>query len=84
MFYIDIPYTGWKGKKGGNYNSGECFYTWDNCYWASSVGIKSRVAARFGGYASNGSCSPLALSATHAASISSRAYCGLAQLLLDV
>ena len=63
---------------------GECFYTWDNCYWASAIGIKSRVAARFGGIAAYGSCSPRSLYAYHAASYTSRAYCGLAQLLLDV
>lgn len=79
-----IPYTGWKGKKGGNYNSGECSYTWDSCYWASSVGIKSRVAARFSGCAFHGLCSPRNLYAYYAASFTYRNCCGLAQLLLDV
>jgi hypothetical protein len=79
-----IPYTGWKGKKGGNYNSGECFYTWDNCYWASAIGLRSRLAARFGGSANYGYCSPRALAASHAASATARFICGLAQLLLDV
>lgn len=79
-----IPYTGWKDKKGGSIGTGECFYTWDNCYWASSVGIKSRVAARFGGVANYGTCSPRILYAYYAASLTYRAYCGFAQLLLDV
>lgn len=48
-----IPYTGWKDKKGGGIGSGECFYTWDNCYWVSAIGLRSRVAARFGGNANN-------------------------------
>ena len=69
-----IPYTGWKGKKGGNYNSGECFYTYDNCYWASVIGTKSRVVARFGGYAYNGFCSPRHLHAHYAVSGSYRTY----------
>lgn len=79
-----IPYTGWKDKKGGSIGTGECFYTWDNCHWASSVGIKSRVAARFGGIAYNGICSPRILVADYASSTTNRHYCGLAQLLLDV
>ena len=79
-----IPYTGWRDKKGGSVGTGECFYTWDNCYWASSAGIKSRVAARFGGNALNGLCSPRALIANTAVHNSLRYYCGLAQLLLDV
>lgn len=79
-----IPYTGWKDKKGGSIGTGECFYTWDNCHWASSVGIKFRVAARFGGFALSGSCSPRILHAMHATSDTARNTCGLAQLLLDV
>ena len=79
-----IPYAGWKDKKGGSIGTGECFYTYDNCYWASAIGIKSRVVARFGGYAYNGFCSPRHLHAHYAVSGSYRTYCGLAQLLLDV
>ena len=79
-----IPYTGWKDKKGGSIGTGECLYTWDNCYWASAIGSKTRVAARFGGYADYGNCSPRALHANNAASITNRYNCGLAQLLLDV
>lgn len=51
---------------------------------ASAIGIKSRVVARFGGYAYNGFCSPRHLHAHYAVSGSYRTYCGLAQLLLDV
>lgn len=79
-----IPYTGWKDKKGGGIGSGECFYTWDNCYWASAIGLRSRVAARFGGYATHSCCSPRTLHAIYATSYTARNYCGLAQLLLDV
>ena len=79
-----IPYTGWKDKKGGSTGTGECLYTWDNCYLASAIGSKTRVSARFGGNASNGLCSPRTLNANSAASATNRYYCGLAQLLLDV
>lgn len=79
-----IPYTGWRDKKGGSVGTGECLYTLDNCYWASSVGIKSRVAARFGGLAAYGFCSPRVPHAYNDVNVSYHAICGLAQLLLDV
>ena len=71
-------------KKGGSIGTGENLYTWDNCYWASAIGSKARVAARFGGIAAYGHCSPRYLLANYAASNTSRTHCGLAQLLLDV
>ena len=79
-----IPYTGWRDKKGAGIGTGECFYTWDNCYWASAISSRTRVAARFGGNALNGLCSPRTLIANTAVHNSLRYYCGLAQLLLDV
>lgn len=79
-----IPYTGWRDKKGGGIGSGECFYTWDDCYWATAIGIKSRVAARFGCVAHYGNSSPRSLYAHYTASNTYRHHCGLAQLLLDV
>ena len=79
-----IPYTAWKDKKGGSLGIGECFHSYDNCYWASTVDIHERVAARFGGYAIYSVCSPRSLYAYLAVSSTSRSYCGLAQLLLDV
>ena len=79
-----IPYSGWKSKKGGSIDKGECLYTYDNCYWASAIGTRARVAARFGGTAIYSLCSPRLLYATHATSLTTRINCGLAQLLLDV
>ena len=79
-----IPYSGWKSKKGGSIDKGECLYTYDNCYWASAIGTRARVAARFGGTANHSACSPRTLHATIAPSFTNRSSCGLAQLLLDV
>lgn len=79
-----IPYSGWKSKKGGSIDKGECLYTYDNCYWASAIGTRARVAARFGGTANHSACSPRTLHATIAPSFTNRYSCGLAQLLLDV
>lgn len=79
-----IPYSGWRSKKGGSIDKGECLYTYDNCYWASAIGTRARVAARFGGYANFGYCSARHLHAHHSASHTIRHNCGLAQLLLDV
>lgn len=78
-----IPYSGWKSKKGGGLDKGECIYTYDDCYWASDIGTRARVAARFGGNATYSNCSPRYLNASHATSATYRT-CGLAQLLLDV
>lgn len=79
-----IPYTAWKDKKGGSLGTGECFHSYDNCYWASTVDIHARVAARFGGNAIYAVCSPRFMYAYLAVSTTFRYYCGLAQLLLDV
>ena len=75
-------YSGWKQKAGGSISSGECYYTWDNNYWSTKLNQRTRIAARFRGYAHYSSCSPRTLYAYHAVSTTSRSYGGSAQALL--
>ena len=75
-------YSGWKQKAGGSISTGECYYTWDNNYWSTKLNQRTRIAARFRGYALYSSCSPRALHATNAVSITNRYYGGSAQALL--
>ena len=46
-------YSGWKQKAGGGISTGECYYTWDNNYWSTKLNQRTRIAARFRGYAYN-------------------------------
>lgn len=78
------PYTGWKVENGGNIITGQCCYGWSDCYWGSTIGTRTRVAARFRGYASARHCSARSLYASHAVSTASRNYAGSAQALLKV
>ena len=75
-------YSGWKQKAGGGISTGECYYTWDNNYWSTKLNQRTRIAARFRGYANNSSCSPRSLSANYAVSHTTRHYGGSAQALL--
>ena len=78
------PYTGWKVENGGNIITGQCCYGWSECYWGSTIGTRTRVAARFRGIAYASSCSARSLSANRAVSHASRHYAGSAQALLKV
>lgn len=78
------PYTGWKVENGGNIITGQCCYGWSECYWGSTIGTRTRVAARFRGYAHNSNCSARSLSAHYAVSNAHRNYAGSAQALLKV
>ena len=75
-------YSGWKQKAGGSISTGECYYTWDNNYWSTKLNQRTRIAARFRGYASHCFCSPRSLNALNAVSSTSRYYGGSAQALL--
>lgn len=75
-------YSGWKQKVGGSISTGECYYTWDNNYWSTKLNQRTRLAARFRGYANSSSCSPRYFSANYAVSLTTRSYGGSAQALL--
>ena len=75
-------YSGWKQKAGGSISTGECYYTWDNNHWSTKLNQRTRIAARFRGYAHHSYCSPRYLSAYSAVSTTSRPYGGSAQALL--
>lgn len=75
-------YSGWKQKAGGGISTGECYYTWDNNYWSTKLNQRTRIAARFRGYAANSSCSPRYLAASSAVSPTARPSGGSAQALL--
>lgn len=75
-------YSGWKQKAGGSISTGECYYTWDNNYWSTKLNQRTRIAARFRGYAAASSCSPRSLHANSAVSTTTRYYGGSAQALL--
>lgn len=75
-------YSGWKQKAGGSISTGECYYTWDNNYWSTKLNQRTRIAARFRGYALHSSCSPRYLYAAYAVSYTYRIYGGSAQALL--
>ena len=77
------PYTSWKTAKGGGIGQGECFYTWDNNYWSSTINQRARISTRFRGYASNGNCSSRHLYANYAASVAYRYYAGSAQARIE-
>lgn len=76
------PYAGFKTKKGGSINQGECFYCYDDNYWNNTLNTRCRIAARFGG-AANGYCSPRFLHAYPSASVTSRNVAGSAQALIE-
>lgn len=78
------PYTGWKVENGGNMITGQCCYGWSECYWGSTIGTRTRVAARFRGYAYNSYCSARSLHAISAVSHAHRSHAGSAQALLKV
>lgn len=78
------PYTGWKVENGGNIITGQCCYGWSDCYWGSTIGTRTRVAARFRGHAHTSACSARYLYATHAVSTANRNTAGSAQALLKV
>lgn len=78
------PYTGWKVENGGNMITGQCCYGWSDCYWGSTIGTRTRVAARFRGSADSSHCSARYLTAHNAVSYASRHYAGSAQALLKV
>lgn len=74
-----------KLANGGNSNSGECAYNYDNCYWASGdenigrlylVGVRSRL------HASYTSCSRRSVFCTHGHGNPTRSTCASAQVLL--
>ena len=75
-------YSGWKQKAGGGISTGECYYTWDNNYWSTKLNQRTRIAARFRGYAFSSYCSPRTLYAYYAVSNTARSYGGSAQALL--
>lgn len=82
-----MPLTAWKTENGGALSNRECSFYWDDCYWATEstpINTRLRVAARFGGYAYSGFCSPRTLHAFYAVSSASRYSAGSAQCLLDV
>ena len=75
-------YSGWKQKAGGGISTGECYYAWDNNYWSTKLNQRTRIAARFRGYAYYSFCSPRYLSAANVVTHATRAYGGSAQALL--
>ena len=76
------PYTGWKTEKGGGLLTGQCYYHYDANYWSSVLDTRIRVAARFRGNASSGSCSPRLSTAYTPVSAADRSYAGYAQVLI--
>ena len=76
-------YAAWKVLQGGSLHNGQCFYTWDSNYWATTKNVRARIAVCFRGIAFHGSCSPRFLSAYYAVSAASRLFAGVAQALLD-
>ena len=75
-------YSGWKQKAGGGISTGECYYTWDNNYWSTKLNQRTRIAARFRGYAYISSCSPRYFIAHSVVAFAYRYYGGSAQALL--
>ena len=75
-------YSGWKQKAGGSISTGECYYTWDNNHWSTKLNQRTRIAARFRGYAYNSSCSPRTLHAYFVVTSASRLHGGSAHALL--
>lgn len=79
-----IPYTGWRDKKGGSNETGECFYASDYSYWASAIGLRGRLCARFSCVSIARTNSPRYIDATYLVSYADNHHCGFTQLLLDV
>lgn len=75
-------YSGWKQKAGGSISTGECYYTWDNNHWSTKLNQRTRIAARFRGYANFSFCSPRSLHASYVVTYAFRSYGGSAQALL--
>ena len=78
-------YTSWKTANGGGIGQGECFYALDENYWSNTLNQRARIAARFRGNASTGSCAARIMYAHYAVSYASRNYAGSAQarILVD-
>lgn len=79
-----LPLSDWKTEKTNSFLLWECYYQYDDCYWSTTLNARTRIAARFGGHAHYGSCSPRNLYANNAVSYGYRATAGSAQILIDV
>ena len=74
--------TPWKTENGGSISSGQCFNSWCNNYWSTTLQQRVRIAARFRGTADAGTCAARFLSAIVAVSNSYVSTGGSAQILL--
>lgn len=52
-----LSFAPWRTVSGGSISTGQCFYTWDNNYWSTTLQQRVRIAARFRGYAFISICS---------------------------
>ena len=74
--------TPWKTIKGGGLSTGQCYYQYDNNWWSTVLQQRVRIAARFRGIASYGTCSPRNLSAFIAVTAADQSHGGSAQILI--
>lgn len=75
-------YSPWKIKQGGNINTGECYYAYDQNYWGEILFSRYRTGLRFRGYAYHGNCSARYVFASHTVLNSYRYSAGSAQALI--
>ena len=74
-----LGFTPYKIENGGGLGSWQCCYMWTFPYWSSTLNQRVRIAVRFRGYASDGTCAPRSLNATDAVSSAYVSYGGSAQ-----
>lgn len=74
-----LGYTPYKIADGGNMGSWQCFHSWAQPYWSSTLNQRVRIAVRLRGYANAASCSARALIAIYSAAFTDVINGGSAQ-----
>lgn len=62
-----LGHTPYKTAQGGGLSSWQCFYSWSNPYWSSTLNERVRIAVRLRGYAYHAYCSARNLIANYSA-----------------
>ena len=74
-----LGYTPYKIADGGNMSSWQCFYSWANPYWSSTLNQRMRIAVRLRGSALFAICSARSLAAYSSAAYTNARDGGSAQ-----
>jgi len=77
------PLTPFKVLNGGNMATGMCYYQYENNYWSAIINQRVRIASRFRGNASFGTCSARFMHAHYAVSHAYVSSGGSAQILMS-